>query len=161
MSSLFADPPDAAFRTVSWRTGTKGPLRAAFSAQRVRVADGPETVRAQHLPGEERWLVCEHRTTGERKLHLTRHPPDASLEQLAAAIKARWCCEQAHQQLKEDLGLDHYEGGAGAGCITTPCCAKWRTPSCRSARVGEKGPVAPRTPCPARHPSRPCPQCAA
>jgi len=114
-SALFADPPDAAFHTLSWRTGTKGPLRAAFSARRVRVADGPETARAQHLPGEERWLVCEHRTTGERKFHLTSHPAGASLEQLAAAIKARWCCEQVHQQLKEELGLDHFEGRSWRG----------------------------------------------
>ena len=96
VSSWFADPPDAAFRTLCWRTGTKGPLRAAFAARRVRVADGPEAAGAQHLPGEERWLVCEHRSTGERKFHLASHPADTSLEQLAAAIKARWSCEQAH-----------------------------------------------------------------
>ncbi len=115
VSSLFADPPDAAFRTLSWRTGTKGPLRAAFAARRMRIADGPEAAGAQHLPGEERWLVCEHRTTGERKFHLTSHPANATLEQLAAAIKARWSCEQAHQQLKEELGLDHYEGRSWRG----------------------------------------------
>lgn len=114
-SSLFVDPPDQAFRTVSWRTGTKGPLRAAFSARRVRVADGPEAAGAQHLPGEERWLVCEHRATGGRKLHLTSHPASTRLEQLATAIKARWCCEQAHQQLKEEPGLDHYEGRSWRG----------------------------------------------
>ena len=56
-----------AFRTVSWRTGTKGPLKAAFAAVRVRVADGPIAARAQHLPGEEAWLVGEHHATGERK----------------------------------------------------------------------------------------------
>jgi len=115
VSSLFANPPDAAFQTVSWRTGTKGPLRAAFAAKRVRVADGPEAAGAQHLPGEERWLVCEHRTTGERKFHLANHPADATLEQLAAALKGRWSCEQAHQQLKEELGLDHYEGRSWPG----------------------------------------------
>src|ERR687884_410401 len=49
-----------AFRTVSWRTGTKGPLRAEFAALRVRVADGP-AAGGQHLPGEEAWLVGEHR----------------------------------------------------------------------------------------------------
>src|SRR5215208_5100533 len=41
-----------AFRTISWRTGTKGPLKAAFAAVRVRVADGPVMARTQHLPGE-------------------------------------------------------------------------------------------------------------
>lgn len=37
-------------------------------------------------------------------------PPDTPLKRLAALIKARWGCEQAHQRLKEELGLDHFEG---------------------------------------------------
>src|SRR3954447_8609493 len=104
-----------AFRTVSWRIGTKGPLKAAFAAVRVRVADGPVVAGAQHLPGEEAWLVGEHRATGERKYYLTNHPADAPLEVLAALIKARWICEQMHQQLKEELGLDHFEGRSWRG----------------------------------------------
>ena len=46
---------------------------------------------------------------------LTNLPPDVSLKKLAAAIKARWVCEQAHQQLKEELGLDHFEGRSWIG----------------------------------------------
>ncbi len=42
-------------------------------------------------------------------------PADATLKAFAAAIKARWICEQAHQQLKEELGLDHFEGRSGTG----------------------------------------------
>ena len=104
-----------AFRTVSWRTGTKGPLRAEFAARRVRVADGPVAARAQHLPGEEVWLVAEHRATGERKYYLTNHPADTPLEALAALIKARWVGEQMHQQMKDELGLDHFEGRSWRG----------------------------------------------
>lgn len=65
---------------------------------------------AQHLPGEEVWVIGEHRPTGERKYYLSNLPADIPLKQLAGAIKARWSCEQAHQQLKEELGLDHFEG---------------------------------------------------
>src|SRR3954463_15320517 len=104
-----------AFRAVSWRTGTKGPLRAEFAALRVRVADGPVAARAQHLPGAEAWLVGEHRAGGERKYYLSNLPPDAPLERLAALIKARWVCEQLHQQLKDELGLDHFEGRSWRG----------------------------------------------
>ena len=64
----------------------------------------------QHLPGEEVWLVGEHRSTGERKYYLSNLPAEASITRLAGAIKARWICEQAHQQLKEELGLDHFGG---------------------------------------------------
>src|SRR3954467_6646259 len=105
----------AAFQAVSWRTGTKGPLEAEFAALRVRVADGPVAARAQHLPGEEAWLVGEHRASGERKYYLTDHSADVPLETLAASIKARWVCEQMHQQLKDELGLDHFEGRSWRG----------------------------------------------
>jgi SRSO17 transposase len=107
------------WKRITWRRGTKGPLRAKFAAVRVRVADGP-AVRlqgrtGQHLPGEEVWLVGEHRTSGERKYYLSNLPPDTALKQLASLIKARWVCEQAHQQLKEELGLDHFEGRSWRG----------------------------------------------
>src|SRR3954454_15181636 len=105
----------AAFRAVSWRTGTKGPLKAEFAASRVRVADGPAAAHAPHLPGEEAWLVGEHRASGERKYYLSNLPPDATLETLAALIKGRWVCEQMHQQLKDELGLDHFEGRGWRG----------------------------------------------
>jgi SRSO17 transposase len=109
----------AKWRTVSWRRGTKGRLSARFSALRVRAADGtPQRIHdmgAQHLPGEEVWLVGEHRSTGERKYYLSNLPPDTTMKQLAGAIKARWICEQAHQQLKEELGLDHFEGRSWIG----------------------------------------------
>ena len=67
------------------------------------------------MPGEEAWLVGERRASGERKYYLSNLPPDANLKTLAAAIKARWVCEQAHQQLKEELGLDHFEGRSWRG----------------------------------------------
>jgi SRSO17 transposase len=109
----------ASWQRIRWRRGTKGPLRAKFAAMRVRVADGP-TVRlqgrtGQHLPGDEVWLVGEHRSSDERKFYLSNLPPDTTLKQLAALIKARWVCEQAHQQLKEELGLDHFEGRSWRG----------------------------------------------
>ena len=90
------------WRAITWRHGTKGALKAEFAALRVRVADGP-AVRIggrvnQHLPGEEVWLVGERRASGERKYYLANLPADTDLKVLAATIKARWVCEQAHQQ---------------------------------------------------------------
>jgi SRSO17 transposase len=113
-AELIESRPEA-FRAVSWRTGTKGPLEAEFAALRVRVADGPAAAHGRHLPGEEAWLVGEHRASGERKYYLSNLPPDATLERLAALIKARWVCEQLHQQLKDELGLDHFEGRSWRG----------------------------------------------
>ena len=100
---------DAKWKNVSWRLGTKGKLKARFAAVRVRTADGPpqriKDMGQQHLPGEEAWLIGEHRSSGEKKYYLANLPAATDLRTLAATIKARWICEQAHQQLKEELGL--------------------------------------------------------
>ena len=70
----------------------------------------------QHMPGEEAWLIGERRSSGERKYYLSNLPVDTNfLKVLASTIKARWICEQAHQQLKEELGLDHFEGRSWHG----------------------------------------------
>jgi SRSO17 transposase len=110
---------DAKWRAVNWRTGTKGKLKARFAAVRVRIADGPPQriwdKGQQHLPGDEAWLIGEHRASGEKKYYLANLPAGTDLRALAATIKARWVCEQAHQQLKEELGLDHFEGRSWAG----------------------------------------------
>jgi SRSO17 transposase len=110
---------NAKWRTISWRTGTKGKLKARFAAVRVRVADGPpQRIRdkgQQHLPGDEAWLIGEHRMSGENKYYLANLPAKTNLRTLATTIKARWVCEQAHQQMKEELGLDHFEGRSWQG----------------------------------------------
>ena len=67
-----------------------------------------------HLPGEEVWLVGERRS-GERKYYLSNLPPRTPLHHLAATIKARWVCEQVHQQLKQELGLGAFEGRSWTG----------------------------------------------
>ena len=110
---------DAKWKNVSWRLGTRGRLQARFAAVRVRIADGPpqriKDKGQQHLPGEEAWLIGEHRSSGEKKYYLANLPAEIDLRQLAATVKARWICEQAHQQLKEELGLDHFEGRSWHG----------------------------------------------
>ena len=107
------------WRKVSWRRGTKGRLTCLFAARRVRIADGHRhrmhDNRVQAMPGDEVWLVGERRPTGEQKFYVSNLPADTSLKRLAATIKARWICEQAHQQLKEELGLDHFEGRSWIG----------------------------------------------
>jgi SRSO17 transposase len=110
---------DAKWQNITWRTGTKGKLKACFAAVRVRIADGPpQRIRdkgQQHLPGDEAWLIGEHRASGEKKYYLANLPAETNLRTLAAIIKARWICEQAHQQMKEELGLDHFEGRSWHG----------------------------------------------
>ena len=110
---------DAKWRKVTWRRGTKGSLSCRFAARRVKIADGHRhrmaDGRVQAMPGEEVWLVGERRVSGEQKYYVSNLPADTSLKKLATTIKARWVCEQAHQQLKEELGLDHFEGRSWTG----------------------------------------------
>jgi SRSO17 transposase len=88
------------WRRLTWRNGTKGPLNARFAAVRVRVADGPCNAENTRLPGAEVWLIGEWRDSGEKKYYLSNLPKRTSLRRLAASVKARWSCEQVHQQLK-------------------------------------------------------------
>jgi SRSO17 transposase len=125
VEAVLADLP---WRRVTWRHGTKGPLAARFTATRVRVGDGKTWANNRHLPGAEVWLVGEWRSNGERKYYLSNLPPRTPLHALAAAIKARWVCEQAHQQLKQELGLGHFEGRSWTGLhrhalMTSMACA--------------------------------------
>jgi len=103
------------WRRITWRNGTKGPLNARFAAVRVRVADGPVNVEGIRLPGEELWLIGEWRDSGEKKYYLSNLPKQTSLRRLVATVKARWSCEQVHQQLKQELGLGDFEGRSWTG----------------------------------------------
>ena len=108
------------WRSITWRRGTRGRLTCLFATRRVRAADGHKhrmsDNRMQCMPGDQEvWLVGERRPSGEQKYSVSNLPPDTPLRKRATAIKARWVCEQAHQQLKEELGLDHFEGRSWTG----------------------------------------------
>ncbi|KQO64092.1 transposase [Methylobacterium sp. Leaf87] len=135
---------DLTWRRVTWRQGTKGKLSARFATIRVRAGDGPVWGNNRHLPGEEVWLVGEWRSSGERKYYLSNLPPDTSRRALAGTIKARWVCEQAHQQLKEELGLNHFEGRSWTGLhrhalMTCIACAYLQHPRLAEHRRTGRG----------------------
>jgi len=73
----------AKWKIVSWRSGTKGRLKARFAAVRVRTADGPPQriwdKGQQHMPGDEAWLIGEQRASGEKKYHLASLPAATDL----------------------------------------------------------------------------------
>jgi hypothetical protein len=83
------------------------PLQPTASRRSV-----PEHFAGYH--GDEVWLIAEKRTE-ETRYYASNLPPNTSLKALAESIKARWVCEQAHQQMKEELGLDHFEGRSWLG----------------------------------------------
>lgn len=115
VQKLIEDLRPSSVEKITWRKGTKGALSGRFALTRVRPADGPRMPgNNHHLPGDEVWLVAEFRTD-ETKYYLSSLPASASHKQVVAAVKARWSCEQMHQQMKEELGLDHFEGRSWHG----------------------------------------------
>jgi SRSO17 transposase len=103
-----ATQPTRAWRLVSWRNGTNPPWRARFCATRVTPA---HDWRERRLAPEV-WLLCERDLGLEprTKYYLVNLPPTASLRALVRLAHQRWAIEQQYQELKDEIGLDHFEG---------------------------------------------------
>ena len=93
--------PEAAWQLVTWGHGTKGPLTARFVARRVRLRHGRG----------ERWVLFERSVADdERKYDVLNLDPTALLPTLVRLARSRWPIEQQYRELKDELGLDHFEG---------------------------------------------------
>jgi SRSO17 transposase len=102
------------WKRVRWREGTKGWLESRFLAMRVQASHGFTDGQPPH---KEVWLLVEW-PEGEAeptKYSLCDLPASYSLRRLVRVAKCRWKIEQDYHQLKEELGLDHYEGRSWAG----------------------------------------------
>jgi SRSO17 transposase len=100
--------------TVSWREGTRGKMSSRFLALRVRPAN-IELRRAANKADEDLpvgWLLCEwpDGKDGPVKYWLSNLPENTALTDLVRLGKLRWRIEQDYRELKDALGLDHYEG---------------------------------------------------
>jgi len=104
----------SAWENVSWREGTKQRLRSRFAALRVRVAH--RDYWRSELPAEE-WLLIEWPTEESEptKYWLATLSADAKLAALVKLAKHRWIIERDYQELKQELGLGHYEGRGWRG----------------------------------------------
>jgi SRSO17 transposase len=102
------------FRKVTWREGSRGKLTSRFWAMRVQTAHDWNHGQA---PGPEVWLLVEWPAgeTEPAKYYLCDLPKSTSLRQLVATARGRWRVEQDYQQMKEELGLDHFEGRSWTG----------------------------------------------
>jgi SRSO17 transposase len=80
---------------------------------RVRVKEAIS--KAYYRPGRERWLVIEELDKGRYKYWVSNAPEETTLEKLVYWTSQRWKIEQGYQQLKEELGLDHFEGRSWGG----------------------------------------------
>ena len=102
------------WKTIRWRQGTKGWLTSRFLAVRVQPSHGYVQGEPPH---KAVWLLAEwpESEPAPTKYWLGDLPPSTTLRRLVRVAKCRWAIEQDYQQLKEELGLDHYEGRGWVG----------------------------------------------
>ena len=103
-----------AWKHVSWREGSKEKLRSRFAALRVRVAH--RDYWQSQLPAQE-WVLIEWPTheSEPTKYWLATLSANTQLAALVKLAKHRWIIERDYQELKQELGLGHYEGRGWRG----------------------------------------------
>ena len=100
-------------RKVTWRGGNKGPMSARFAWVRVWPAHGWATGDCAHE--EPCWLLIEEEAGGTLKFAFSNLPADTTRLRAVRLWHERWKIEQGYQQMKEELGLDHFEGRSWRG----------------------------------------------
>jgi SRSO17 transposase len=111
--TIAAALPRRAWRRVSWRNGTNRPWTAQFAA--LRVTPAHDWRRRRLAP--EVWVLFERDlgTTPRTKAYFIALPATASLRALVHLAHQRWAIEQQYMELKDELGLDHFEGRSFVG----------------------------------------------
>jgi SRSO17 transposase len=138
--------PAQAWKKVLWRQGTRNQLRSRFAAVRVRPAHR-DYWRSE--PHPEEWLLVEwpNREAEPTKYWLSTLPANTQLTELVRLAKHRWIIERDYEELKQELGLGHYEGRGWRGFHhhATLCIAAYGflvaersrfSPSARAGRLG-------------------------
>ncbi|WP_163869257.1 IS701 family transposase [Myxococcus eversor] len=106
--------PEEEYRRVSWREGSRGTQSSTFAAVRIQVAEGHVVRKA---PGTPEWLLCEwpQGEAAPTKFYLSSLPADTPLKRLVTLAKLRWRVERDYQEMKGEVGLDHFEGRTWRG----------------------------------------------
>jgi SRSO17 transposase len=135
--------PRAAWKSVTWRTGSRRALQSRFAAVRVRPAHRDDW---RSTPHPEEWLLIEWPAgeTEPTKYWLGTVAADLSLREVVRLAKHRWIVERDYEELKQELGIGHYEGRGWRGFHhhATLCLAAYgflvteRARFSPSARVG-------------------------
>ena len=153
VKELAVSLPAEVWKNVTWRQGVKKKLQSRFVASRVRPANR-DYWRAE--PHAEEWLLIEWPPdeTEPTKYWLSTLPADTPLVELVHMAKHRWIIERDYQELKQELGLGHYEGRGWRGFHhhATLCIAAYgflvaeRNLFSPSTRIGNLGLPAPEPP---------------
>jgi SRSO17 transposase len=106
--------PASAWQDVTWRAGSKGDLASRFAVQRIRPAHRDYE---REEPWPELWLLIERPEdeTEPTKFWFANLPADTPIDDLVRQAKLRWRIERDYLELKQELGLGHYEGRGWRG----------------------------------------------
>ena len=117
IKTLATELPADAWQTITWREGSNAVLTSRFARRRVRPAPQAAGRRELTEPAAEEWLLIEW-PDGEAeptRYWLSTLPADISFERLVDLTKLRWRIERDYQELKQEVGLGHYEGRGWRG----------------------------------------------
>jgi len=114
VKALARDLPPRAWRTIEWREGTAERLSSRFARVRVRAAHRDYWLAE---PRAEEWLLIEWPVgeNGPTKYWLSTLPQDITVRRLVDIAKLRWRIERDYQELKQEVGLGHFEGRGWRG----------------------------------------------
>jgi SRSO17 transposase len=136
--------PADQWTTVTWRQGTRRPLRSRFAAVRIRPAQRDSRDKN---PFPEQWLLLEwpREEPQPTKYWLSNLPSDLGLKELVHLAKQRWIIERDYEELKQELGLGHYEGRNWRGFHhhATLCIAAYGFLVAERSRFSPSAPWAP------------------
>ncbi len=113
VAHLAKELPASAWKTVTWRQGSAKPMRSRFASVRVHAAHRQQGTALR----PEEWLVIEWPASeaAPTKYHLSNLPAASSLKHLVSTIHMRWRIERDYQELKDEIGIDHFEGRSWRG----------------------------------------------
>lgn len=114
VKALALQLPIDAWRQITWREGSNADLASRFARLRVHAAHR-DAKRRQ--PAAEEWLLIEWPDGAAEPDHywLSTLPADITFERLVDLTKLRWRIERDYLELKQEVGLDHYEGRGWRG----------------------------------------------
>jgi len=97
--------PGQVWQSVTWREGTSGPLSSRFARVRVRAAHRDQ-------PRDEEWLIIEWAEGAKEPAHywFSNMSTRTAWPEMADTVMSRWLIERDYEELKQELGLGHYEG---------------------------------------------------
>ncbi len=117
VDEVIADLPEETWEAITWREGSKGPMRRQFAALRMHWGKGNQTRSLDDhrtKTSAEGWLIAERLPSeggeAETKYYFSNLPARATLKELATAVRSRWPIEQFYQDGKQLCGLGDFQG---------------------------------------------------